>query len=178
MEIGNKQDKYVVSTIIEDMFRYFDDEISDRKRHYRRLEQTLRLRTALAVFSEKGLAQFVGSYRPLPMWVPTKHLMDLLETSRLTTGVKPLTLSSKDAAPNDSEKHSDYARDFAKGLNHLADYIALMRPALGVAELGWAQHMREEDGRLVWSITTSGIDSIENGVVAELGLSDKPFGRN
>jgi hypothetical protein len=113
------------------------------------------------------------------MWVPTKELMDVLGTSRLTTLVKPLHLPvCIDLSRSECRKYYAYAVDLGRSLKDLPEYLALMRPALGVWELGWAEHMREADGLLRWDITKSGIKNIKNGTIAKLALSNKPYGQN
>lgn len=80
---------FAVSTIIEDMFEYFDAELLDKHKRYRKLYGELRLRAALTVFFEEGLAELAPARKPLPMWVPTKVLMGGLKTSRLTRRQNP-----------------------------------------------------------------------------------------
>ena len=173
------QDTYCISTILEDMFQYLDDGVVDKKRQYQRLETGRRLRAALIVFINEGLARLDETHSPSPMWVPTKELLDVLGTSRLTTPVDPLVLP---AVINDTRREAkeyySYAKDLTLALEELPGYVAQLRPALGVSELGWAEHIRADDGRLSWSITNLGIENIENGNVARLALSDEPIGRN
>ena len=83
---------YSVSTIVEDMFQYFDDGLVAKKRKYRRLETGWKLRSALIVFQQQGLACLEDAHKPLPMWVPTRDLLDALGTNRLSTTVEPLTV--------------------------------------------------------------------------------------
>jgi len=176
---GFDKESYSISTILEDMFQYFDDGLIDKKSQYQRLEKGGRLRAALIVFLNEGLARLDEAHKPLPMLVPTKDLLDVLGTSRLSTAVKPLMLPACIAATRkEVRKYYAYVKDLTLGLKNLLGYVAQLRPALGVSELGWAEHMRGEDGRLIWSITKLGIENIENGHVARLAFSDGPFGRN
>ena len=170
---------YSVSTIVEDMFQYFDDGLVAKKRKYRRLETGWKLRSALIVFQHQGLVCLEEAQKPLPMWVPTKDLLDALGTNQLSTAVEPLTVPGNIAAAlEDARSYYAYAKDLSLSLEELPEYVARLRPALGVCELGWAEHMRGADGRLTWSITKSGLENIEDGTVARLALSDEPFGRN
>ena len=97
--------KVAVSTIVENMFQYFDEDFIAENKRYWQLERGLKLRAALLVFfyyglaqrsdadkssaliilPEVGLAQLSEANKSLPMWVPTRHFIKLLETSRLTT---------------------------------------------------------------------------------------------
>ena len=89
---GFNQDTHRISTILEDMFQSLDDGVVDKKRKYRRLQTEWRLRAALVIFLNEGLARLDETRKPLPMWVPTKELLDVLGTSRLSTAVDPLVM--------------------------------------------------------------------------------------
>ncbi len=192
----------VVSTIIEHLFQYFDEDLIAKNRRYRQLEREIKLRSALFVFDEMGLSQFsdadkssaliivpdVGLAQPseadksLPMLVPTRHFLKLLETSRLTTLVKPLNLPVCIYIPrSEAKKHDDYTVDFRRSFESVDDvvkYLARMRGWLYLSELGWAEHRRGDDGRLCWDLTKLGIENQENGTFERLAFSGKPYGRN
>jgi hypothetical protein len=186
--------KVAVSTIVEHMFQYFDEDLIAENGRYWQLERGLKLRAALLVFFYCGLAQRsdtdkssaliilpeVGLARPseadksLPMWIPK-----LVETSRLTTLVKPLHLpASIDISRKESEKYNDYALDVERSLDEgVPKYCARMRVLLRVSELGWMEHKRRDDGRLCWNLTQSGIESLEDGTMDKL-LSGERYGKN
>ena len=143
-------DQFYFSTILEDMLQYFDDELIRKHGRYRKLEREGRLRAALVVFFD--LAR-VEEAQPLPMFVPTKNLMDLLGTSHLTTSVEPLLVSGCiDISQDEAERYRKYAIDLTRSVEDgLPDYVVQARPAMGAWALGRAEH-RREDGRLRWSI--------------------------
>ena len=114
-----------VSTIVENMFQYFDEDLIAENGRYWQLERGLKLRAALLVFFHYGLAQRSDADKSsaliilpdmrlaqpseadksLPMWVPTRHFIKLVETSRLTTLVKPVYLpASTDITQKESRK--------------------------------------------------------------------------
>jgi hypothetical protein len=191
--------KVAVSTILENMFQYFDEDLIAENRRYWQLERGLKLRAALLVFAYYGLAQRsdadkssaliilpdVGLAQPseadksLPMWVPTRHFIKLVETSRVTTLVKPLHLpASIDLSRRERERYYDYSLDFERSLDEgVPKYCARMRALLRVSELGWMEHKRRDDGRLCWNLTQSGIESLEDGTMDKL-LSGERYGKN
>ena len=158
-------DEFSLSTILEDMFQYFDDELIRKRTRYRNLERQKRLRAALMVFVEMGIARLAEA-QPLPMLVPTKDLMDLLETSRLTTLVEPLLVPAcMDCDQNKSDRYHEYAMDLTRSLeDDLPRYVVQAKPAMDAWKLGRAEH-RREDGRLRWSITKLGIESTGSGTI-------------
>jgi hypothetical protein len=147
------------------MFQYFDEELIRKHRRYRKLEREKRLRAATIIFVEMGLARLAEA-QPLPMLVPTKDLMDLLGTSRLTTLVEPFLVPARtDCDQNESDRYHEYAMDLTRCLeDDLPGYVVQARPAMGAWALGRAEH-RREDGRLSWSITRLGIESIGSGTI-------------
>jgi hypothetical protein len=191
--------KVAVSTILENMFQYFDEDLIAENRRYWQLERGLKLRAALLVFAYYGLAQRsdadkssaliilpdVGLAQPseadksLPMWVPTRHFIKLVETSRVTTLVKPLHLpASIDLSRRECGEYYDYSLDFERSLDEgVPKYCARMRALLRVSELGWMEHKRRDDGRLCWNLTQSGIESLEDGTMDKL-LSGERYGKN
>jgi hypothetical protein len=191
--------KVAVSTIVEHMFQYFDEDLIAENGRYWQLERGLKLRAALLVFFYCGLAQRsdtdkssaliilpkVGLARPseadksLPMWVPTRHFIKLVETSRVTTLVKPLHLpASIDLSRRERGRYYDYSLDFERSLDEgVPKYCARMRALLRVSELGWMEHKRRDDGRLCWNLTQSGIESLEDGTMDKL-LSGERYGKN
>ncbi len=87
----NERDVYV-STISEDLFQYLDQGLCENKPRYRSLDTLLKLRAAVMAFRENGLATYEENSQPGPMMVPTKNLLEALQTSLLTTAVKPLAI--------------------------------------------------------------------------------------
>jgi hypothetical protein len=190
-----------VSTIVENMFQYFDEDLIAENGRYWQLERGLKLRAALLVFFHYGLAQRSDADKSsaliilpdmrlaqpseadksLPMWVPTRHFIKLVETSRLTTLVKPVYLpASTDITQKESGKYYDYSLDFERSLEDerkFLEYLARMRALLRLSELGWMKHERRDDGRLCWNITKSGIENLEEGTMAKL-LSGERYGKN
>ena len=191
--------KVAVSTIVENMFQYFDEDLIAENGRYWELERGLKLRAALLVFFHYGLAQRSDADKSsaliilpdrrlaqpseadksLPMWIPTRHFIKLVETSRLTTLVKPVYLpASIDISRRESGKYYDYSLDFERSLDEgVPKYCARMRALLRVSELGWVEHKRRDDGRLCWNLTQSGIESSEDGTMAKL-LSGERYGKN
>jgi hypothetical protein len=53
---GNEQDVYI-STILEDMFQYFDQELCTNNPKYRSLELLWKLKSAMIVFRHSGMAE-------------------------------------------------------------------------------------------------------------------------
>ena len=195
----NGINEVAVSTIVENMFQYFDEDLMAENRRYWELERGLKLRAALLVFFHYGLAQRSDADKSsaliilpdrrlaqpseadksLPMWIPTRHFIKLVETSRLTTLVKPVYLpASIDISRRESGKYYDYSLDFERSLDEgVPKYCARMRALLRVSELGWVEHKRRDDGRLCWNLTQSGIESSEDGTMAKL-LSGERYGKN
>ena len=146
-------DEIAVSTIVEHLFQYLDEDLIAKNRRYQQLERGLRLRSALFVFDEAGLAQSSEVDKSLPMLVPTKDFMEALGTSHLTTLVKPLHLPVWiDISRSEADKYYDYAVDLRRSLEDVPRCLARMRALLGVSELGWAEQKRGDDGRLCWNI--------------------------
>lgn len=154
-------EKLAVSTILEHMFQYFDEDLIAENRRYCQLERGLKLRAALLVFFYYGLAQrsdadtsaliilpdvrlaqLSEADKSLPMWIPTRHFIKLVETSRLTTLVKPVHLpTSIDLSRREVEKYYDYSLDFERSLDEgVPKYCARMRVLLRLSELGWMEH--------------------------------------
>ena len=194
----NGINEFAVSTIVENMFQYFDEDLIAENRRYWDLERGLKLRaallsfadiglaqpseanksSALIIFGDAGLAQPSEADKSLPMWVPTRHFRKAVGTSRLTTLVKPLHLPVRiDISRREGEKYYDYAADFERSLEDVPKYLALMRAWLRLSELGWVKHERRDDGRLCWNMTKSGIENLEDGTMAKL-LSGERYGKN
>jgi hypothetical protein len=194
----NGINEFAVSTIVENMFQYFDEDLVAENGRYWELERGLKLRAALLIFADIGLAQpseadkssasiifaDAGLAKPseadksLPMLVPTRHFMKAVGTIRLTTLVKPLHLPvCIDISRREGGKYYDYAVDFERSLEDIPKYLARMWALLRLSELGWMRHVRRDDGRLCWNITKSGIENLENGTMAEL-LSGERNGKN
>lgn len=171
----NEQDVYI-STILEDMFQYFDQELCANNRKYRSLQTLWRLKSALMVFRHLGMAEYEENVQPSPMMVPSKELMQVLRTSRTTTSLKPVVLPPIVVPEEKARKYFEYAQDLGRSLNDVAAYFEILRPALFGYELGWVEHVRDQDGTLRWSMTGLGVEKIEDGTVDTLAQSDKPLG--
>jgi len=190
--------KVAVSTILEHMFQYFDEDLILENGQYSQLERKLKLRAALLVFFHYGLAERsdadkssaliivpeVGLAQPseadksLPMWVPTRHFMKIVEARRLTTLVKPLHLpASIDLARMQRGKYYNYAVDFERSIENVHKYLPRMWVMLRTSELGWVEHERRDDGRLRWKATQSGIKNLEDGTMEKL-FADERYGKN
>jgi hypothetical protein len=174
----NAANDLYVSTILENLFQYFDEGLCSKKPQYRSLNKLMRLKAALIVFNETGLAQREENGDPPPIMVPTRELMEMLQASLITTSLEPLAIPLIAMSKQDIKKYFRYSQDLGRRLHELADCLEILRPALFAIEVGWVEHVRDEDGTLRWSITTAGAENIENGTVARLALSDEPFGRN
>ena len=74
----NERDVFI-STILEDMFQYIDQELCAKNRKYRSLHALWKLKSALIVFRHFGLAEFQEDVQPSPMMVPSREVMQLLE---------------------------------------------------------------------------------------------------
>jgi hypothetical protein len=133
----------------------------------------------LIIVPEVGLAQPSQADKSLPMWIPTRHLIKLIETSRLTTLVKPVHLpTSIDLARREAEKYYDYSLDFERSLDEgVPKSCARMKVLLRLSELGWMEHERKDDGRLSWDLTQSGIENLEDGTMDKLFAGER-YGKN
>src|SRR5271170_7640268 len=69
---GIIKDNRSVSTILEDIFWFFDGEVIDKAPNFKSLKKLLRLKSALVVFDEIKLARFDEDHKPMPMVVPTQ----------------------------------------------------------------------------------------------------------
>ena len=190
-------DEVAVSTIVENLFQYFDDDLIAENGQYSQLERGLKLRAALLVFADIGLAQPSGAEKSLiiladvglaqpseadkslPMWVPTRHFWKAVGMSRLTTAVKPLHLPACiDISRREADKFYDYAVDLERSLDdETPEYLVRMKIWLRMSELGWAEHGRGNDERLYWKLTKSGIENRENGTMVKLLLGER-YGKN
>ena len=92
MDGNPRKSEVYVSTILEEIFQYFDSDLCAKNPRYSSLNKLLRLKAALIAFNESGLAQSSEDQNPRSMVVPTKELMEALETKRVTTSVKPLAI--------------------------------------------------------------------------------------
>jgi hypothetical protein len=92
MRMANFTDTPTVSTILEEMFRFFDDPLR-RQAPYKAIKEEVRLTLALMVFGDSDYAELDETARPTPMVVPTDELLELLEIKKLTTNVKPLVMA-------------------------------------------------------------------------------------
>ncbi len=90
MRLFSPTDTPSVSTILEEMFQFFDRRI--RHRPNKTLAMHIRLRLALMVFGDAGYARLDVAMKPRPMVVPTAKLLELLELKILTTDLQPLVL--------------------------------------------------------------------------------------
>ncbi len=174
----NALDDLYVSTILEDLFQYCDKKLCSKKWQYRQLDKLMRLKAAMIAFSQAGLAQRDEDGDPSPIMVPTKELMEILQTSRITTAVQPTAIPAIAMSKQEVMKYFLYSKDLARSFSKLANYFRILRPALFGCELGWVEHVRDQDGTLRWAMTASGMENIENGNLAQLAVSDVPFGRN
>jgi hypothetical protein len=190
--------KVAVSTIVEHMFQYFDEDLILENGQYWHLERGLKLRAALLVFFHYGLVQRsdadkssaliilpdVGLAQPseadksLPMWVPTRCFIKIVEARRLTTLAKPLHLpASIDLSRRERGKYYDYTVDFERSIENVHKYLPRMWIMLRISELGWVEHERRDDGRLRWKPTQSGIENLEDGTMEKL-FADERYGKN
>ena len=78
MKTVSPTDAFSVSTILEEMFQFFDGRVRCRAK-YKAIEKHVRLRLALMVFGDSGYARRDMTGKPTPMIVPTPKLLDLLE---------------------------------------------------------------------------------------------------
>jgi hypothetical protein len=62
-------------------------------------------------------------------------------------------------------------------MDDFARHLVALRGLLRVSELGWVEHRRNDEGRLCWNITQSGIENVENGEMEKL-LSGERYGKN
>lgn len=89
MGILSPSDAPSVSTIVEEMFQFFDESV--RCANYKTIDRSVRLRLALRVLGDAGYAR-LDIMRPKPTVVPTEKLLQLLEVKKLTTDEEPLSL--------------------------------------------------------------------------------------
>lgn len=197
--LTDEMNKVAVSTILEDMFQYLDKDLLLENGQYCELERELKLRAALVVFFHYGLAQGsdadkssaliilpqVGLAQPsqadksLPMWIPTRHLIKLVETRRLTTLVEPVYMPiAIDLSRKEAEKYHDYSLDYERSLDEgVLKCCDRIRVLLRLDELGWMKHERKHDGQLGWNLTQSGIENLEDGTMDKL-FSGERYGKN
>jgi hypothetical protein len=88
MKMLSPTDTPRVSTVVEEMFQYFDGSI--RCRRY--IRRDIRLRWALLVFGDKGYARLDTAMKSMPMVVPAAKLLKSLELTSVTTDVEPQAL--------------------------------------------------------------------------------------
>jgi hypothetical protein len=119
-----------VSTILEDLFQYFDHGLCSKTPQYRSLNKLMRLKAAMIVFNETGLAEREENGDPSPIMVPTKELMQILQTTRTTTAVKPLAIPAIAMCKQEVKKYFVYSKDLGRTFWELADYLEILRPAL------------------------------------------------
>ncbi len=78
MRLLSPTDTPSVSTILEEMFQFFDRRIR-RRPNYKTLAMQIRLRLALMVFGDADYARLDVAMKPRPMVVPTPKLLEMLE---------------------------------------------------------------------------------------------------
>ncbi len=148
----NEKDVYV-STILEDLFQYLDQGLCENKPQYRSLDKLLRLRAAVIAFRENGLAKYEENSQPGPMMVPTNKLLQALQTSLLTTAVKPLAIPPIAKSIEEASKYFPYYQDLIGSLHELTDWLEILRPALFGCKIGMVKHVRDKNGILRLSLT-------------------------
>lgn len=149
-----------VSTILEEMFQFFDGRIRCRAK-YKAIEKHVRLRLALMVFGDSGYARrdMTG------MVVPTPKLLDLLELSRLTTNLQPLVLPPvrRCISQPEARRHAQYTRAFQSAMaNRMADFLETPAAMLQMEEMGALRQSRASNGDLVWSALNGGEEILQD----------------
>jgi hypothetical protein len=140
-----------VSTILEEMFQFFD--ASARCRRYRTIEKHIRLRLALLVFSDSGYARLDTIMNPMPTVVPTAKLLKLLELTSQTTDLespKLLPVQDRISQPEASDQLR-YIRTFKSVMaNDIDKFLGVPTAMLNMWERGLLRHGRSSNGDLVW----------------------------
>jgi hypothetical protein len=141
-----------ISTILEEMFQFFDASVGCGR--YTTIEKQTRLRLALLAFGEAGYAQLGMTIKAMPMVVPTAKLLNLLELTSLTTDLEPLTLLPvRRCIPQpEARRHFQYTRAFKSAMAKEMDkFLNIPTATLNMWERGLLRHSRKPNGDLVWS---------------------------
>jgi hypothetical protein len=152
MRILGPTDTPAVSTILEEMFQFFDGSVRSRA-SYASMERHVRLRLALLVFGDLGFAR-LDITKPKPMLVPTAKLLKLLEVGSVTTDVEPLVLRpiQKCISQPEASRQTQYPQALKSAMaKKMAAFLRLVGATLQMWEMGWLRHSRASNGNLVWS---------------------------
>ena len=139
-----------VSTIVEEMFQFFDESV--RCANYKTIDRSVRLRLALRVLGDAGYAR-LDIMRPKPTVVPTEKLLQLLEVKKLTTDEEPLSLLPAGAcvSQQDAARQLQYARAFKSAVaKEMANFLHISAAMLPMGEIGMLRHSRAPGGDLRW----------------------------
>ena len=158
MGLLNSTDAPAVSTILEEMFQYFD---MDLRRHpkYKTIKRHVRLRLALIVFNESGYARLDMTVKPGGTVMPTAKLVSLLGLRKMTTDLQPLVLlpiRHSTSQPEASE-HQQYVRAFHSVMaNKFPKFLEIPLRVLKMEEQGVSRHSRASNGDLIWFLSKKG----------------------
>jgi hypothetical protein len=147
-----------VSTILEEMFQFFDGRVRCHTK-YKAIEKHDRLRLALMVFGDSDYARLDVTRKPTPLVVPTPKLLDLLELSRLTTNLQPLVLPpvGRRISQPEARRCAQYTRAFQSAMaTRMADFLETPAAMLQMEEMGALLQGRGSNGDLVWSALKEG----------------------
>lgn len=177
---GHEGTNFAVSTIIEDMFEYFDDELLDEHKRYKKLYGELRTPSCTDRFLRRGSCRISSGSQAAANVGPDESTNGRIEDLSAHPPAEPLQLPGpiERAAQSEAREYFGYAANLQRILKGLPGSIGVMRPALGVLECGWVEHKRDYDGQLRWWPTERGRESIKNGTVATLASLEEPGGRN
>jgi hypothetical protein len=158
MRILSSTDAPSVSTILEEMFQFFDGRVRCRG-NYKTIKKHVRLRLALMVFGDSGYARLDETMKPKPMVVPTTKLLTLLKLRNLTTDVEPLALLPVQHCISQPETGQlQYTRAFKSAMaNEMANFLYVPAAMLNMWEIESLHHSRASTGELVWSVTSTGV---------------------
>ena len=152
MGLLSSTDAPAVSTILEEIFQYFDGDLRCHPR-YEAIKRHVRLRLALTVFGDRGYAQLDMTGKPTLTVVPTPKLLDLLELSRLTTNLRPLVLPpvGRCISRPEARRHAQYTRAFQSALvKRMSEFLETPAAMLQMEEMGALRQSRASNGDLVW----------------------------
>ncbi len=158
MRVLNSHDSARVSTVLEEMFQFFD---SPLRRHplYKAIKKKIRLRLALMVFGDSGYARLDETVRPTPMMVPTANLLELLQVTKPTTNLQPLVLPpvGQSISQQKANLHRRYTLAFEQVMaNRMAEFLRRPAAMLQMEEMGHILQSRAPNGDLVWSRSKKG----------------------
>jgi hypothetical protein len=149
MKMLSPTDTPRVSTILEEMFQYFDGSVRCR----RDIRKEIRLRWALLLFGDKGYARLDTAMKPMPMVVPTAKLLNLLKLTSLTTDLEPLALLP--VRPSSSQPEAISRLRYTRALKsamagEMEKFSIFPAEMLNMGERGLLRHSRALNGTLVW----------------------------